>query len=325
MVQLDAQHKKWLREALKQIPECLHFEVEPYLRGCIKRCHAKSRKTFWTWLRIQLSKNGYHDYLLYVSELKLPPEIVEPHQREGFKYAINGDTALILVVDGPDHVVWQVPAAKLEWALNLYPVFLKRLPDLELPESAQCRRLQAQLKKRFPFMTPEQRQAVLCQIEELRAMELRSFAPIPRFTLMKYAGGEEFAVHRLFLDAGLKDVVESVDGNYTNFTTVTVSRTYAPADVTDGLGISNGNRPTIEIEEVTVPNLYIVHSDESQKDFEDAFLQVKKTPQGDINTHLPIQPNATWRAGCHGQVVDAGTFDPLTPDDPVPVDHVGRK
>jgi hypothetical protein len=322
-VQHENQKQSWLNEALDLCP--LRSHAAEYLQPLLKRCNAKSRKTFWQWLRLTLAKTkDSATFLEWMQESRLKPEVVTPHQREGFRYVINGDVALIEVIDGTDHVVWQVPAAKLEWARNLYPVFLKRLSDLELPETAQRRRLQAQLKRRVPRWTREQHQAVVKQIEELRAMEQRSFAPVPRFMIMKYAYGKEVGVHRLFMDAGPGDIVEPLDGNYTNFTTTTIRRTHEPV-AEGGLAIRKGNRPSIESEEVTVPNLYILHSDKSQKNFEDSFLQVKTTKQGDIDDHLPILPNATWRAGCHGQVVDAGAFDPLTPDDPVPVGHVGRK
>lgn len=137
---------------------------------------------------------------------------------------------------------------------------------------------------------------------------------------------ERSGVHRLFLDAELNDEVEAVDGDFTNFTTVTVRVIVEPV-IADGLTVAKGDRPpSVESEEVTVPNLYVVNSDESQKNFEESMLQVKRTKYGDIENHLPIQPNADLgaRAMCYGQVVDAGTFEPLTADDPVPAGYVGR-
>jgi hypothetical protein len=317
----ESQKQVWLNEALDLCP--LRDHAAEYLTPLLRRCNAKSRKTFWQWLRLQLARSQETaEFLEWMQESHLKPEVIRPHQREGFRYTVNGDTALIEVVDGSDRVVWQVPLSKLDWALSLYPIRLKRLPDLELPEVAKRRRLQSQLKRNLPFWTQEQQQSVLKQIEELRVMEQRSFAPVPRFMLVKFAGGEEFAVHRLYVDAGPHDVVESLDGNFTNFARVTIRRTHAPV-IEGGLAVRKGDRPLVQTEEITLPNLYVIHSDQSQKDFEDSLLQVKMTRQGDIDTHLPVQPNADLgaRAMCHGKIVDAGRFDPLTPDDPMPVDH----
>jgi hypothetical protein len=294
------------------------LEVTAVLAPLLRRCNAKSRKTFWQWLRITLAKSSETAiFLTWMQESRLKPEVVTPYQRDGFRYVINGDVALIEVVDGLDHAVWQIPLPKLDWALSLYPLHLKKLPDSEMPETAKRRRLEAQLRKKLPFWTPEQQQAVVIQIDELRAREQRAFAPVQRFQLVRYAGGEEFGVHRLFMDAGRGDIVEPLDGDYLNFTTVTIRRTYAPADSAGGFAV----RPPVESEEITVPNLYIVHSDESQKDFEKSFLQTKINPRGDIKESLTVQANADLgkRTGVCGFVQDCGSSAPLTPDEIIEV------
>lgn len=189
--------QRWLDEALAQIPAHLTADVDgtthsqivdSYLRPLLNRCNSKSKKNFWQWLRLQLAKDeGISLYLTWMLESRCPLEITKA--KEGFRYVVNGAVALIEVIDGPDHVVWRVPASRLTWALSMYPVFLKRLPDLEQPEAAQVRRLKYQLKTRLPFLTLGQQQAIVLQLGELSAMERRAYAPVPRFMLIKYTGG----------------------------------------------------------------------------------------------------------------------------------------
>lgn len=286
------QHEKWLKQVLDLV-DGGRQEAEEYLRPLLKRCHAKSRKTFVTWVQMQLSRSGLtEDSLVLVSDLKLPPEEIAPHQREGFRYAVNGSTALIEVVDGDDVAIWQVPASRLNWALSLHPIFLRRLPNLEPREIAELRRLQNQLKKRFRFSVEQQR-AMESQIAELRSQAQRLFVPAPRFVLIKYRDGERVEVHRLFVDAGRWDEVEALDGNYLNFCDINVTVTTEPV-VEKGLCVKKGDAiPQATTAVLSVPNLQIVHSDKSQRKFEATKLQYKLTKQGDINVSLnPERPVA---------------------------------
>jgi hypothetical protein len=319
------QHDKtrWLDEALSQIPVDLKADVEgtthreiadSYLRPLLKRCRATSRIRFWQWLRFQLAKSEETSrYLTWMRESKCPLEIKTTDG--GFKYVVNGDVALVEVSSEADHAVWRLPASRLDWASSLYPVTLRRLPALESTEARQLRLLKRRVKREMPFLTPGQRQAFEREIEALEFSQSCAYEPTPRFTLVKYQDGRETPVHRLFLDAGRNDEVSAVDGDFLNFTTAKVRVTVEPVTV-DGLTIAKGNRPpSAWSEELTVPNLCVVNSDQSQKEFEDSVLQAKTTAHGDIDTHLKIQPNASWRAGCHGQVVEAGKFEPLTPEE----------
>ena len=316
----DTRKQRWLDEALAQIPADLtangdgttHREImDAYLRPMIKRCKATNRSRFWAWLRLQLSKTEETAfYLMWMRESKLQLEIEKAE--DGFRYVINGETALIEVTDGGDHVVWRVPVTKLEWALSMYPVSLKRLPDLEPPEKAQCRRLRLQLKKRLPFLTPEQRQVIENKIDQLRAMDQRAFAPVPRFMLLKYINGSQVAVHRLFVDAGPDDEVAAVDDDFTNFTTTTLVTTFEAKEC------PVVPYPAYQTETV-VQNLQITNNAEAQKKFEDAFLQTKQTQQGDIDeSPLRVQPNADFgrRTGIEGGLTaDCGRFIPLSEEE----------
>lgn len=266
---------KWLDEALAQLPaKSIRQSAEDYLRPLMKRCRAATRSRFWQWLKLQLAKdNEMVSCLGWMSESNLQPEIVKPHQREGFRYVVNGDVALIEVIDGPEQIVWRVPLSRLDWALSMYPVFLKRLPDLEPPEVAQRRQLERRLKTRLPFLKPEQQQAILDEIEDLNAKARRAFAPVPRFMLVKYAGGGVTGVHRIYLDAGPQDEVEPLDGDFTNFTTVTVPIKIEPVNDPSGFAVRKGDRPPVQHEKITLPNLYIVNSSVAQAKFDDGLLQ----------------------------------------------------
>lgn len=310
---MNVQQEKWLGQALDQVSSVNRSEVGEYLRSF--RCNSKSRKTFWVWLRIQLSKNGHHQYLKHISELRLPPEAVKPHQREGFQYAIssNRQVALIEVISGEDRAVWRVPVTKLDWALAMYPVTLKRLADLEPPEVATLRRLKRQLRTRQPFMTPKQRQKFDQDIADLEAIEIRSreYRPAPRYMIVKNADGQERFVHRLFLEAGPHDEVEAVDGDFTNYATTSYTRTEEPI-ATDGFVVVHSHRPpSVWSNQVTVPNLRVTNSGVKQVKFDKSHLQAKPLLHNDVETNEPyttpprVMPNATW-------LVDAGKHRPLS-------------
>src|SRR5258708_2481681 len=136
------------------------------------------------------------------------------------QYIINGDVALIGVANEDEHAVWRVPVSALEWALSLSPVTLRRLPDLESPEANEIRKLKRRAKS-----LPSQYAVFAQEIEELEAAQSRAYPPVPRYRLVKYQDGEETPVHRLFVNAGIGDEVEAVDGDYLNFTTTKIDVT----------------------------------------------------------------------------------------------------
>ncbi len=199
----------------------------------------------------------------------------------------------------------------LEWALSLSPVTLRRLPDLESPEANEIRKLKRRAKS-----LPSQYAVFAQEIEELEAAQSRAYPPVPRYRLVKYQDGEETPVHRLFVNAGIGDEVEAVDGDYLNFTTTKI-------DVTVRLLPNPKARANPELvwsEAKTVQNLRIVNNTEAQQKFEQAVLQVKYTPQGDIKTTLPVQPNADLgvRTGVEGgRVADCGVHRPLNAEERV--------
>src|SRR3954468_18433618 len=123
--------QRWLEQVIGLCPEGCRSDAREYLQPLLKRCNSKSRKTFFQWARLTLAKNPEtSQYLDWVKESRLAPETIEPHQREGFHYVINGGIALIEVIDGSDRALWKVPLDKLDWALSQFPVFLRKLPPL---------------------------------------------------------------------------------------------------------------------------------------------------------------------------------------------------
>jgi len=292
--------ERWLSEALEQIPATTMGSYEPerdhreivdsYIRPLLKRCRSTSRKAFWQWLRIQLAKSGsVSRYLSWLKESKLPPEVITPHQREAFQYTVNGDVALIKIVDGDNVAIWKIPVDKLDWALSLYPVFLKRLPDLESDDGRQRRCLETRLRKKG--LSAARRQEIESKISELR--QPKTFSPVPRFMLLKYVNGSQRFVHHMFLDAGPGDIVESINGDYLDFTSVSISVT-SKIVTQGGVGVRKGDRPIEESEEVTLPNLYVIRSDVSQRNFEQSMLRMKFTVQGDPDTRpLRVLPNGS--------------------------------
>lgn len=315
----EDQKQLWLDEAIALGPdETIRSEARDFLQPLLKRCNSKSRKTFWQWLRLTLAKSLDTASLLswmQESRLRLPIE----KAKDGFKYIVNGNVALIEITGGSDHVVWRIPVSRLEWALSLYPVRPKRLPDLESPEKAQIRRLKQKIKREMPFLTPAQRTGLERGIGELEVSHRRAYSPIPRFMLIKYQDGQELEVHRMYVGAGPHDQIDPVDGDFTNFATTRV-RVTVESVADGGLAIRRGDRPLTESQEVTVQNLQIINNAEAQKDFEESFLQVKETPQGDIKTSLAVRPNADLgaRTGIEGGLVaDCGSFDPLTREEKI--------
>jgi hypothetical protein len=311
--------QRWLEQVIGLCPEGSRSDAREYLQPLLHRCNSKSRKTFVQWARLTLAKNPETSrYLDWVRESKLPPEVVAPHQRAGFHYVINGGIALIEIIDGSDRALWKVPVDKLDWALSQSPAFLRKLPPLEPQEAMQRRRLETRLRRKD--LSTAQRQEIEFQIAKLRADEQRTFAPVPRFMLLKYSEGSQLLVHHLFLKTGPGDIVESVNGDFLDFTTVTL-RVTSKVVTEAGLGVRKGNRPVEETEEITLPNLYLVASDVSQRNFEQSMLQIKINQQGDIDqSPLRVLPNATWDAGFYGKVEDAGESEPLTSADAVPSD-----
>ena len=320
-------HTRWLDEALAQIPDDLtagdtcttHRQiVGSYLLPLLKRCRATTRPRFWQWLRLQLAKSEETaGYLLWMRELKCPLEVIKPTaSTAGFAYTVNGGTALIDVSSSDHPAVWRVPVSRLQWALSMYPVSLKRLPALESETMKQIRKLKRQFKNKMPFLTPAQREDFLKELSQLESMSPVDTSP-HRYMLIKYKDGRETPVHRLYLDAGPNDEVDCIDGDYLNFGMTKVRVTVEPV-VTSGFAIAKGNRqPKAWEQEVAVQNFLITNNPDMQKDFENSFLQVKTTPQGDIKTSLRIQSNADLgkRTGVNGRVMDCGDFDPLTPDE----------
>lgn len=304
---------RWLNEAIDLCPIVVRPEAEEYLRPLLKRCHSKTKARFWMWLRLQLARTEETaEYLTWMQESKCPLEV---QSKSGFQYVVNGATALIQVGDA-DPAIWRVPATRLEWALSMFPVSLKQLPPLESPEAARLRRLKRQATEQRPFLTSSQRDALAREIHDLEAVVRRAYAPVPRFMLTRSIGGEETAVHRLFLDAEDCDQVTAVDGDFLNFTTARVRVTHEVVG-TDGFCVRKGDRPLTSTEEAEVPNLRIVNSQRHQAEFEAAFLQAKQTRDGDPDTTLRIQPNGDLgtRSMCFGQIVDAGQYAPLSPDE----------
>lgn len=306
---------RWLSEAINLCPEIVRPEAEEYFRPLLKRCNAKSKKTFWQWLRLQMSKSeDAADFLEWMRESRCAFE-VQQSRKAGFRYVVNGDVALIEVVDGKNTAVWRVPVEKTEWALSLYPVKLKPIPPVETQAERDVRFLTRKLARDGWRLTQEQKRRVIAELSEAEGRRLREPKPEPRFMLVKYDVGQEWFVHRLYLDVGTGDEVEAVDGDFLNFVTARI-RVTVESVLDNGIGVRKGDRPLAETREFVVPNLRIVNSDTEQKKFEKAMLQQLDTPDGEpIETSPPVQPNATWLAGCYGEEVDAGKHKPLTKEE----------
>ena len=302
---------RWLDEALALPCDSIvtREQATEYLQPLLKRCNAKSKKTFWQWLRIQLARHEENaNHLAWMQESRCPLEVTRVN---GFRYVINGDTALIEVGDIEHPCVWRVPVPRLQWALSMFPVAVKQLPALESEQTKQIRKLKRQFKCKMPYLTPDQRDAFVRDLEELEAMSPKDTSA-PRYVLIKYQDGRETPVHRLYLDAGPNDEVDAVDGDFLNFGTTKVRVTVEPVPV-KGLAIAKGNQPPSWTHECEVPNLQIVNSEEAQRDFEANHLQIRLTAHGDIKEASPkILPNAFW--------TDA-KFQPLTPSE---IEVLGR-
>jgi hypothetical protein len=312
----------WLDEALNLVPKDLpadevttHREIlESYLRPLLRRCRATTKPRFWIWLRCQLAKSeDLCHYLTWMRESQCPQE------RRPVNWELSSDQRIALVDVGSDGhpAILKLPAEKLEWFLSIQPLILKKLPALEAEELKQIRALKMQLKN-SPFLTSDWRRELVKEITELeKQVERRSYDPAPRYSLVKREwDGTEIPAHRLFLGCSPEDIVQPWDGDFLNWTWLTVKITVAPPVVTDDFLIGKGCRPpVVEQEEYEISNLAIVNSNGVQKDFEKSHLQFKKTLQGDIKTTLRVQPNASWKAGVCGHVADCGSSAPVTSEE----------
>jgi hypothetical protein len=274
-------HNKWLDEALEQIPADLtdstgqpHRQiVEEYLRPLLKRCHSKSRKTFWNFLRLSLAKDdSMSTYLMWMRESKCRPEVVAP--RDGFRYTVNGGVALIDVGTPEQPAVWQVPVERLDWALSMYPVRLKELPPLENMTLKAHRRLQRKLQRDGRFLAEVGRQELEQEIDSLQQQAERDYAPTPRYELVKSVNGTDVPLHRLYLDAGRYDEVEALDGDFLNYTDTTV-RVTMTLKAENGIAIRKGDQPVLSVEELSLPNLRVTNSWTQQRVFEDEMAQYR--------------------------------------------------
>jgi hypothetical protein len=285
--------QRWLDEALALPCDSVvtREEAADYLQPLLKRCNAKSRRTFWQWLRIQLARHeDTARHLTWMQESRCPLEVVPTG---GFRYVINGDTALIEVGDA-DPCIWRVPVSRLSWALAMFPVYLKRLPAVELEQTKQIRRLKRQFKYKMPYLTLGQRNNYVHELEQLESISQVDTSP-SRYQLMKSIDGREAPVHRLYLDAGRDDHVEAVDGDFLNFTTTTV-RVTVEAVAVQGVAVRKGDRPLNESFISIVPNLVIVNNDDSQQKFDQGMIQLRADlKQGVQNPDDPSPAKPTGR------------------------------
>jgi hypothetical protein len=298
--------QRWLGEIVALIPEESRYEVNAFLSSKLPRCHAKSRKTFLTWVRLTLARNEeLSGFLFFVQERHLPLEIVSP-AKEGFKYTVNGDVALIDVGSEERPAVWRVPASRLDWALGQYPVHVVELPPLEHPNLIRIRQLKRNYRQ---YRSPQERKLLLDSIQGLEDEIARDYPPVPRYELRKYVDGRDVPVHRLFMDAGELDQIEAVNGDLLNYGTATVRVEYTIA-IKDGFGVRRGDRPVVETIDEVVPNLRVVNNPILQAKWEADFFQYKMTLQGDIDERPPrVYVNADWTAGANGKVVTLNARD----------------
>lgn len=339
----------WLNEALALVPE-FHGreELREHLTHAMRRCHAKSRKTFWMWLRLTLAKNPDTVHFLYeMQENRVPPEVV-PETSDGFEYTISedGSTALISVGDEKVHAVWCVPVASLDWARAQFPVWLRRLPDLEPPELQRQRAIKHRLRYLGRYMTKDQKGSLQKEVADLDEQVKRAYEPLPRYCLMKSQDGRDVPVHRLFLDADDAEI-EAIDGDFLNFCPVKIRVTLEPV-VDDGIA---GGRGVAETSVVEVSNLQIVKSsEEKQEKFERGFLQFKRNSKGELvapvafylsegmvrsdngqaghSNGLTVRPNADLGQVCNtaeGRFENAGKFAPVRPSEEYAPERFGRK
>jgi hypothetical protein len=312
---MNNQTQSWLDEALDLCPddESIRQEARDYLQPLMKRCRSNSRKAFWQFLRLTLAKSqDTAIFLAWMQESKLRP--VEK-AKDGFHYHINGDVALISVTSGDDHAVWRIPVSRLEWALSMYPVSLKRLPELESHNAAKIRQLKAKVKRE---RSSSKRAGLENDITKLEVAEQREYPPVPRYMLIKNADAQEFEVHRIYTNAGDNDQIKPVDDDFMNFATTRVRFIF------EATNCPVVPYPTFQTE-VAVQNLQIINNADAQQDFEKSFLQVKETPHGDIKTSLAVRANADLgrRTGVNGFIQDCGGFVPLSHGEIIDLGLVG--
>jgi hypothetical protein len=310
---------RWFREAIELVPDIAEYrdEVREFLEPLLRQCKSKSKSRFWIWLRQQLAKTEESaEFLQWMQERRTPAELPFKSEVE-YTMSDDGSVALIKVGDDDNPAVWRVPAERLQWALDMFPVYLKKLPELQSPTADKLRRLQRKVRREMPFLTQNQRHRFAQEAEELERSIAAEYEQPPRYLLMKSIEGRDVAVHRLFLDAGDLDQVEAIDGDFLNFATTQVQVTVSSVPE-DGVGVRKGDRPLSESFVASVPNLMIVNNADQQRKFEVAFQQVKKTPQGDVDeSPLRVLPNADLgtRTQCEGKIADCGAFQPLSKEE----------
>jgi hypothetical protein len=246
-----------------------------------------------------------------------PP--TQPRSPEPFEYVVNGDVALISLTNtAGDHAIWRVPADQLEWAKEIAPVYLKRLPLLEPQEAEELRKFKAKQKRTHLFKSTEEREALAQEAARLEAAAARAKARdhIPRYCVMK-SRGDDIPVHRLFTNAKCNEKVVAMDTDFLNYHLAPV-RT-----ITTYPAFENGFAWRPPLSEVTstefVPNLQALSAKtaKDQDAFEEEMLQTKTNEYNEIDeSPLKIQPN--WDLGKRtgvggGRIGDCGESRPSAP------------
>jgi len=225
----------------------------------------------------------------------------------------NNGTLLIKVPHPNGVVIWKVPARDSEFVKSILPVFSKKLPDLELPEAAELRRLKTKLSCDRWRLTPERRADLEKQIEDAEAALERAKARerIPRYGIFKTVEGRDVAVHRLYLRCDDDEKVSAFDGDMTNFCDVPLRY-----EVKRNFGLTEHQQKVVApiYAESTVRNLYVISSDSNpshgrmQGDFERDGIKPLNDPENTGSTS--VRPNADLgaRAGTPYGIQDAGSY-----------------
>ncbi len=166
--------QQWLDQITETIPATYQSDFRQFIKARINRNHSNSRKAFYQWVMLQVARDeDAADFLTWLSYGKLPPEFA-PTIDDGFEHTVNGDVALIPVGDNDVHAVWRIPVAYLDWARAQFPVWLKRLPDLEPIELKRQREIKHQLHYMRRYMTTDQLASLRKEVNNLDAQVKRA-------------------------------------------------------------------------------------------------------------------------------------------------------
>jgi len=314
------QIQQYVREYVALVPEgaLRNWAKEFFSPARLRRCHAKSRKTFSQWVQMQLAREPEYQELAdyFVKALLVEPEVVKTTDERGhdqnYDIEVNEAEGLAFIkVSEIPLLVWRLPLDKLAWAKALLPVTVK---EKDSPLSRELRAVQHELANTSSESTKQELVSKLAELEIEKVKERK------RYVLTKRLNGSIVPLHRLYIETFVRpdlalyglDVAAN-DGDYLNFSKSRFEEVHVPI-------FENGIAWTVSVatKESLIDNLLVV----SAKDFamwEDEGDIVSPERDSKGCAVVPVGENQDFYSGivarCQGEAPPKPKAVPVSSDD----------